>query len=207
MGLNSNTSSHSGYESIVNDSSFVVSDGTPNSNDKAVQRKIRANAMRDYWRRRKLETKSLPDDGPAQSRSVELETSPGDSDFEYSDRIWWQEIGQPKLSSDLVEATAEAKDCSSRHGVKPRAAKCYLLPFHTATQKTHATHPQRRDTGKNRDHEGMYLKGSNVANLSISIGNSMADPFNASALEGSRHDSFLLSHREYSPSCAMPQLG
>ena len=198
MGLNSNTSSHPSYEPIVNDCSFVISDGTQSSNDKAVQRKIRANAMRDYWRRRKLETKRVPDEGPVQSRSVELETSPGNSSFEYSDRIWWQEIGQPKLSSELVEATAETRDCISRHGVKPRAAKYYLLPLRDATQKTHAAHPQRRDTGKNRDHESVYLNGSNVANLSISIGNSMADPFNASALEGSRHDSFLLSHREYS---------
>ena len=200
MGLNRYTQTRPGYEPTVDDFSFVISDGTRKTNDREVQRKIRANAMRDYWRRRKLETKSIPDHGSTQSCNVGFETSCGDLGFDGSERIWWREGG-------VVEAGLEAKDCSSRYAAKRVAAECHLLLPHPATQSAHATPSQRRDTSKHRENEGESRNGSSIAALSIRMGNSMSDPFNASALEISRHDSFLLSHRKYLSSYAMSQTG
>lgn len=200
MGLNNYTPTRPGYEPTVDDCSFVISDGTRKTNDREVQRKIRANAMRDYWRRRKFETKSIPDHCSTQNRNVDLETSFTDLGFDGSERIWWREVGQRKLASRVVEAGLEAKDCSSGPAIQNVAAEWRLSP-------SHPTPPQRRDTSKDCENEGESRNGSSIATLPIRMGNSMSDPFNASALEISRHDSFLLSHSKYFSSYAMSQTG
>lgn len=204
MAPNRNTPRRPGCEPIVNERSFVFSDGPHKTSDREVRRQIRANAMRDYWRRRRLETKSVSDNGSTQSRGVTFEDSPCDLGYDEPARVSWPENGQQKLSSGLVEATVESTDCSSREMVKKVAAECPLLPSHAATQTAHATHPQKRDTGKN---EVVFLNESSISNLSFNIGNGMIDPFNASALEGSRRDSFILSHRKYLSFYAMPKSG
>ena len=207
MGLKSDTPRQPGYQPIYNDCSFVSSDGPRKSNDREVQRKIRANAMRDYWRRKRLETQNVPDHSSTQSRSVNLESSPRDLGFEHLERIWWRDTRQPKPPSGLAEASLEAKDCIPRHAERNLRAECHLLPLRPATQKAFATHPQRRDTGKKLNREGVSLNESCVTDLSIRVGTNVADPFNASALGGNRQNSFLLSHRKYPLSYAMPKIG
>ena len=196
MAVNRNKPRGTGYEPVVNEGSFVTSDGTQKTGDREIQRKIRVNAMRNYWRRRRFETKSVSDEASMQSRGVTFEKPPCDSVLDDSARIRGRENKQPKVSAGLVEATVETKDWSSKHAVRNVAADGDLLPSRAASQGTPATHPQERDTGKNCDHEDALMSGSSVTSLSIGVGNGIADPFNSSALEGTRRDSFLLSHRK-----------
>ena len=196
MAVNRNKPRGPGYEPVVNECSFVTSNGTQKTGDREVQRKIRANAMRNYWRRRRFETKSVSDDASTQTRSVTSEESPRDLVLDDSARIWWWENEQPKVSAGLVEATVETKDWSSKQAVRNEAADCDLLPSRAASRTARATHPQKQDTDKKCDHEETLVNESSVTSLSISVGDGIADPFNASALEGSRRDSFLLSHRK-----------
>ena len=180
-----NTPRHPRFEPIVNERSFVFSDGIHKASDGEVRRKIRANAMQDYWRRRKLGTKSVSDNRSMRSRSVTFEDSPCDLGDDEPATIWWRENGRPKLSSGSVEATVEPTDSSA------------------AAQTAHATHPQKGDPSKN---EAMVLNRNSITDISFDIGNSMFDPFNASALDGSRNERILLSHCKYLSFYAMPRI-
>ena len=207
MELSSNTPRRSIYGPTVDDHSFVFSDGAHKLGDKEVQRKVRANAMRDYWRRRKLETKKVPAHCSNRSHSVKFKIAPSDLGFKNPERVWRWEVGSSKPSSGLTEEPMEEEGCSSRHEVKKVAAEGHLLPSHAVTQTANACNPPRGETGKNPHHEGLPLDEGSITSLSMSVGNGMVDPFNATALEGSRYNSFLLSQRTRSLSYAMPQLG
>ena len=171
--------------------SFVNNCG-PNENEEA-RRLIRANAMRDFWRRKKQQ-KSHNEVISARDK-IPLENLVSDSSF-YS--VW--RIKQKPHSSQEMRSDS---DCETESAVK-RGYNVVSPSF----DETHCIDCEGRDCGENASSGYHWIAMQQVPGLPISLEPVVIDPFNAVPIGGSpRYNSFVLRHCKSPLALALPPFG
>lgn len=179
--------------------SFVITSASQEVKDRERRRIVRANAMRDYWRRKKLASKDLSKaTGGHVDKDEERPTRPIDS---------------------LVEDDPNAAT-RGEHGGLPRSARTQSLALEhqTNTSSRIIGHPRNKDVSPAAPHDGdtdaveptntrkpdqtcrsnhTSLQKTFVPSPSELLGNGATDPFDALPIVGSQH-SHVLRNRKYS---------
>ena len=174
------------------DWSFVNNSG-PNEDEDA-RRLIRANAMRDYWRRKKQqkphnEKRSVFENGVISARDKRpRDNIVPDSSF----HCVWRIKEKPYSSRE----TRQDSNCETESAVE-RGYDVVPPDF----DETRCISCEGRDCGRNAGSGCHWTEVEQAHGLPISLGLDVIDPFNAMPISGSpRYNSFVLSHCK-SPPC------
>ena len=164
--------------------SFINNSG-PNDHEEA-RRLIRANAMRDYWRRKK-DRKVEDANGTLLDRKTATER----------DQIPVNKLVLDETSNvawrvrDIPPASAERKKRHAKLRERPLAE----LAIEKADQRSLFTVDDARIIYEKRKKDAGSKSGVTHADLPRSLGVGVIDPFNALPIGGSsEHNSFVLSH-------------
>ena len=168
------------------DWSFVNNSG-PNENEDA-RRLIRANAMRDYWRRKKQQKPHNVKPSSSENQVISArDKRPRDNLVpDSSFHCVWRIKEKPHSS----EETSPDRDCETEPAVE-RGYDVVPPDF----DENRCTPCEGRDCGKNAGSGCHWIAGQQAPGLPISMGGDVIDPFNAMPIGGSaRYNSFVLSH-------------
>ena len=172
----------------ASDWSFVNSSGP--SDHVETRRLIRANAMRDYWRRKKGQKVKYAKGNPIDERytTERGQILVNDLVYDETSNLAWQIRDMPPSSAEEKQLHVKLRDNSLAELAVEKADQCLSLDGDDAR----IIYEQRRKDAGSRS-AGMYAWP--MSDLSRSPGLGLIDPFNMLPIGGSpEHNSFVLSH-------------